>query len=311
MHHDGSGIVYVATRGSATKVASALRDHGVTADAYHGALPRRERTMVHEQFLDGHTRVVAATNAFGMGIDKPDVRFVFHFDVPGSLDAYYQEIGRAARDGRDADAKLLYDARDLGVQRFFAGGRPDPSQFDAVFGAVNRARLPASPTSVVDVAGIGRTRGLAIVDALTRAEVIARDGRGRISGVCTGDASTAVAEALEAEEARARTERSRVEMMRLYAETRWCRRAVLLGYYGDDLEPPCGRCDNCRTGLPNLADRPSRYDVGMPVVHDEWGDGVVMFVLPDTLVVLFDDFGYRTLSTELVEERELLVARSS
>jgi ATP-dependent DNA helicase RecQ len=286
MHRDGSGIVYVATRGSATKVASALRDHGVTADAYHGALPRRERTMVHEQFLDGHTRVVAATNAFGMGIDKPDVRFVFHFDVPGSLDAYYQEIGRAARDGRDADAKLLYDARDLGVQRFFAGGRPDPSQFDAVFGAVNCARLPASPTSVVDVAGIGRTRGLAIVDALTRAEVIARDERGR-------------------------TERSRVEMMRLYAETRWCRRAVLLGYYGDDLEPPCGRCDNCRTGLPNLADRPSRYDVGMPVVHDEWGDGVVMFVLPDTLVVLFDDFGYRTLSTELVEERELLVARSS
>ena len=100
-------------------------------------------------------------------------------------------------------------------------------------------------------------------------------------------------------------------MMRRYAETSWCRRAVPRGYDGDDLTPPCGRCDNCRAGLPEVSEPPSQYDVGTPVVHDEWGDGLVMLVLPDTLVVLFEDFGYRTLSIELVEERELLAARSS
>src|SRR5919201_1879495 len=88
-HRRGSGIVYVATRKSATAVANALHDRGVDAGVYHGSLARKERAGVHEAFPDGTARVVVATNAFGMGIDKPDVRFVVHHDVPGSLDAYY------------------------------------------------------------------------------------------------------------------------------------------------------------------------------------------------------------------------------
>ena len=76
-------------------------------------------------------------------------------------------------------------------------------------------------------------------------------------------------------------------MMRLYAETRWCRRAVLLGYYGDDLTPPCGRCDNCRAGLPEVSEPPSQYDVGTPVVHDEWGDGLVML---EDMLAFFDRY---------------------
>ncbi|HZU01852.1 MAG TPA: helicase-related protein, partial [Ktedonobacteraceae bacterium] len=123
----GAGIVYVATRKTATQFARLLRNHNIAAQAYHGGMPTPERHQIQEQFMQGELDVVVATTAFGMGVDKAEIRFVLHYDHPSSLEAYAQEAGRAGRDGREAYAILLYHAQTQRTQRFIARqGVPDP-----------------------------------------------------------------------------------------------------------------------------------------------------------------------------------------
>ena len=122
---EGSGIVYVRMRESAEKVAEFLRSEGVTACYYHGGLPYAERSMRQEEWLTGKTRIMVATNAFGMGIDKPDVRFVVHYSMCDSLESYYQEAGRAGRDGRRSYAVLLEAPDDAArIRRRFSSEFP-------------------------------------------------------------------------------------------------------------------------------------------------------------------------------------------
>lgn len=123
----GSALVYCATRRRAEEVASGLAQRGLAADAYHGGLTSDARRSVQDRFMDGSTRCVVATNAFGMGVDKADVRFVGHHDLPGSPEGYYQEIGRAGRDGRPSRCVLLFNHGDLHVRRFLieASNPPD------------------------------------------------------------------------------------------------------------------------------------------------------------------------------------------
>lgn len=111
-------LVYAATRKSAMRAADALRSAGIPAGAYHGGMDEPERTRVQNGFADGSLSVVCATNAFGMGIDRPDIEAVVHFELPGSLEAYYQEIGRGGRDGRRADATLLWNYVDVRTREF-------------------------------------------------------------------------------------------------------------------------------------------------------------------------------------------------
>jgi ATP-dependent DNA helicase RecQ len=301
---EGTGIVYVATRRSATSVGAALQQAGVAAETYHGALGRKQRTAVHERFLDGAIRVVVATNAFGMGIDKPDVRFVVHHDLPASLDAYYQEIGRAGRDGKPARATLLYEPGDVGLQKYWTGGATDAAVLARVLDHVARASLPVTPTSIATALDLSRRQVAGVLNSCSSAGVVRLDSRGRVTG-CEADARDALATTLEHEESRVRVERSRLEMMQAYAESSWCRRAMLLGYYGERFVPPCGRCDNCTAGAVATAE-PSEHTVGERVVHPEWDTGTVMIAAPDRVVVFFDSVGYRMLASELVRANGLL-----
>jgi ATP-dependent DNA helicase RecQ len=126
-------LVYAATRKSAERAAEALRTVGLAAEAYHAGMEEAERTRVQDGFADGSLSVVCATNAFGMGIDRPDIEAVVHFEIPGSLEAYYQEIGRGGRDGRRAEATLLWNYVDVRTREFFIEREDDPtSQSDNV-----------------------------------------------------------------------------------------------------------------------------------------------------------------------------------
>ena len=121
--NDGAGIVYAASIKQVEAIHTELTSIGVAAAKYHGRLGPRQRRENQEQFMAGEVRTIVATNAFGMGIDKPDIRFVIHYNFPGSLEAYYQEAGRAGRDGAPARCLLLYQAEDRRIHRYFIGGK--------------------------------------------------------------------------------------------------------------------------------------------------------------------------------------------
>lgn len=114
-----SGIIYAATRKQVDELYSFLDKKGIKVGRYHAGLPEKERQVMQEAFLYDEIQVIVATNAFGMGINKPDVRFVIHYAVPGNIEAYYQEIGRAGRDGLSSEAVLLYAPQDIHLQEFF------------------------------------------------------------------------------------------------------------------------------------------------------------------------------------------------
>jgi ATP-dependent DNA helicase RecQ len=313
------GLVYAATRKNTEQYAEALADRGLTARAYHAGLKAAERREVHEQFLAGDLDVVVATTAFGMGIDKPDVRFVVHTQVSDSLDSYYQEIGRAGRDGEPALALLLYRPEDLGLRSFFAAGGADEEVVRKVAAATRRHRthddgpVPASELQAeLDVSHTTLTRAVNLLEEASRVSVT-RDGELEYVDPAV-PTDTAVAEALEAAESHKRLERSRIEMMRGYAETTGCRRQLLLGYFGEELDAPCGHCDTCAAGSADevAAERAAaeqtakatghdRYGHGDQVVHREWGAGIVMRPEGDRVTVLFEQVGYKTLAHEVLD----------
>lgn len=306
---DGSGIVYAATRRHTEAAAHDLREAGVAAEHYHAGMAARERNRVQREFMDGEVRVVVATTAFGMGIDKADVRFVFHLDVAESIDAYYQEIGRAGRDGAPAAACLLYRPEDLGLRRFFAGsGRLDAEAAQQLLETVQECGEPIDVRELEDeldlsasklTSAVSRLERLGAVELLPTGEVVATPDPLDAEGVAQAAAA--------ADEAHQRLEQSRIEMMRGYAETTGCRRAYLLHYLGEGCEQPCGACDNCETGRTVVDDDAGKpFPVNAQVAHVQWGEGRIMGYKQDTVTVLFDQQGYKTLALDLVLDRQLL-----
>jgi ATP-dependent DNA helicase RecQ len=308
----GCGLVYVATRRDTLAYAAELSERGLRSAAYHGGLRAAERRGAHERFSDGTVDVVVATSAFGMGIDRPDVRFVVHASVPQTPDAYYQEIGRAGRDGAPAKAVLFYRPEDFALQRFHASASVDISLAKQV---VETVRHPGSAT----VAGLRRSLDASArtvtrtVNQLELAGVLrVRRGGVELTRQWRDTAARAAAEAaVDAAETRSRVLRTRLEMMRGYAETTRCRRQFLLGYLGEHLEAPCGRCDTCEqderpAGHRAKARADDPFPAGTAVVHQQWGAGVVMDTDVDRLTVLFEREGYRTLSAETVQVEGLL-----
>ena len=297
------GLLYVATRKDAEHYAEELTTHGLRADAYHAGMRKADRDRVHEQFLDGELDVVVATSAFGMGIDKPDVRYVVHASAPESLDSYYQQIGRAGRDGGPATIALCYRAEDLHLQRFLTAGKaPD------VLGQVARTlRDRDEPARLNELPGSPAKRTRA-VNLLEEAGAVTTTIDGRLEYLDDDrSAKDAVAASVEVAEARQKLVRSRIEMIRGYAETTDCRRRFLLGYFGERLADPCGNCDNCDAGTSTeAAPEDAEFPTGAVVRHTEWGEGTVTASDPDELTVLFEEVGYKTLAVAVVRERGLL-----
>jgi len=296
------GIVYTATRKDAESYAAALSDLGLRAACYHAGLRARARDDVHQRFLDGELDVVVATTAFGMGIDKSDVRFVIHADVPESLDAYYQEIGRAGRDGEPAATVLFYRHEDLGLRKFFTSASADPVVLERVAKLVELHDGPIDPPRLRDTAKLSPARLTTALNLLEDAGALTVDERGRIAPV--GDAPRPP-EAAEAAMRRAKereaVDRSRVELVRGYAETTGCRRQFLLGYFGEAFDPPCGACDMCASGeVEHDADVDLAWRANDRVSHESWGDGVVMRCENDRVTVLFDTVGYKTVRLDAV-----------
>ena len=315
----GPGIVYSATRKGTEQVAAGLADRGLRTQAYHAGLKKSEREDTQRAWMADELDVVVATTAFGMGIDKPDTRFVIHAEPADSVDSYYQEIGRAGRDGEPALAVLVYRQEDLGLRRFFAAGTPAEEELQQVAGLV--AAAPAAGLEDgVDVRTLREETGRAAtplardLNLLERVSAIVLDEDGAAhpadDAPTPGEAAAAARELAEHHE---KVDQSRVEMMRGYAETTECRRQFLLGYFGEQLDEPCGNCDNGTAGTAHEhaeADADTPVPVETPVEHSEWGAGAVMRLEDDRVVVLFDEVGYKTLGLAAVTEHDLLRPRA-
>jgi ATP-dependent DNA helicase RecQ len=267
-----------------------------------------DRQRIHEDFLAGRTHIVVATSAFGMGIDVPDVRFVVHASVPESLDTYYQQIGRAGRDGEPAQISLFYRPEDLSLQKFLTAHRAPEDALGEVARTLEERDDPLRPAQLKDEVEISTNCATRAVNLLEQAGAVASTEDGRLAyRDPTLPPDQAVAAAVNVADTHQRLIRSRIEMMRGYAETTGCRRQFLLGYFGEQLPNPCGSCDTCDAGTAQHRDpAASGFEVNTGVRHPEWGPGVVMSSEQDRITVLFDQVGYKTLALAAVEYNNLL-----
>ncbi|MFA7249644.1 MAG: RecQ family ATP-dependent DNA helicase [Dehalococcoidia bacterium] len=235
-----AGIVYARTRRGVEEMAQALANAGIAAEPYHAGLAAPQRSRVQRAFTVGDLPVIVATNAFGMGIDKPDVRYVVHLNMPGRLEAYYQEAGRAGRDGDPSECTLLYARADRRFQQqFIDDAHPDDAAVRETWTQWTRIADPESGRLPYDAADRAPEQFGMIVSALRDSGLLdpvalrltSFDPHARID---TASIAThrAYAEA-------------RLREMAEYAETQGCRRAVILRYFGEQATELCGSCDNC------------------------------------------------------------------
>jgi ATP-dependent DNA helicase RecQ len=302
---EGSGIVYAATRAGAQEAKDVLAAAGHSVTLYHAGLPISARRQAMESFLNGSTRIMAATVAFGMGIDKADVRWVVHADPPGSIDAYYQEIGRAGRDGKPAQAQLLYHDADLVVVRHLAvrNGVSEATVADVA----HRLADGLASNPIDHLAGAAHstrsvTLALARLVDIGAANWVA-DGGARWNELMSVPSSLQASAETSSREQEVQS--SRLEMMRRYAEHTGCRRSFLLTYFGQNYPGPCGNCDNDlqRPATPHWEEP---FPIGARVATEHWGEGTIQRYDRDEVTILFDDHGYRDLLVSTLLEKKLI-----
>lgn len=314
--HEGSGIVYGATVKAVEALYHALATAGEQVARYHGKLPASQRKESQERFMSGDARVMVATNAFGMGIDKPDTRFVIHYQLPANLEAYYQESGRAGRDGVDAKCILLYLAQDKRVQQFFlAKFVPRLTDIQAVNNALKELSQQGSEARIADLKkrahepSAGKVR--VALNVLKEAGLVrqARNSLFRLTGKAVD--THALENALQACEERLSHEKEALERMVGYAQSGFCRWRVLMTYFGDEAFDRCHGCDNCLAPpLPEIealqeetpaesvqaesGQEAESIQIGMRVTVPKYDEGEVVALAGDQVTIMFTDKEART-----------------
>jgi ATP-dependent DNA helicase RecQ len=249
----GTGILYAATIRVASELAEWLCGQGVNAGLYHGKLTKRKREETQHQFMNDEHTVMVATSAFGLGVDKPNIRFVIHYNFPQSLEAYLQEAGRAGRDGESARVTLLYRLEDKRIQSYFLGGKyPRRDESSRVVEALqaharqHRDEKGAMVTAaeLAKLADVPERRCRVIVAQLEHASIVSRR-RGRVRMLRAISDAAELDKLLCEYEERHRDDHDRLESMMRYAQGANCRVTFIRDYFGDPSGVDCGQCDNC------------------------------------------------------------------
>ena len=315
---EGTGVVYAATVKTVEALHEFFAGSGFELAKYHGRMTARERRENQDRFMAGELKAMFATNAFGLGIDKPDIRFVIHYQMPGSLEAYYQESGRAGRDGEEARCVLLFQLDDRRTQAFFLGGRhPTFDDVLSVFEALRALGAAESPAELAAVqeqaGGLAETKTRVVLSLLKELK-IARELRGGRFKLLRADVGRGELEEMARQfEEHGERDREKLERMMLYGQSVACRWKLLHDYFGEPFEEgTCGVCDNCldppaelhepseRRTVPELlparaagdgdgtaADAQPAFSVGDAVRVPEHGEGRVRVVDDDKLLVRF------------------------
>ena len=254
-----TGIIYCSTRKSVMRVFEEISRRRINAVAYHAGMTDEEREFSQNAFISRRADVVVATNAFGMGIDRSDVRFVIHFDIPGSVEAYYQEAGRAGRDGETAVCELLFNHVDLKTQEFFyEGSNPSITTIRMLYSLLCSKCNPETHELMETIDSFAENLGnggntMAVSSALSVLIHAGAISRFDIPGSNTrGTRVTDPARAFndlgidrDALQEKARRDHAKIESITRYAYSSGCRQKWILDYFGETDSAPCGHCDQC------------------------------------------------------------------
>jgi ATP-dependent DNA helicase RecQ len=249
---DGTGIIYSATTRAVEELTAFLNAAGVPAGSYHGRLSARRRADAQDRFMADEFKALVATNAFGLGIDKPDIRFVLHYHLPGTTEAFYQEFGRAGRDGDRACGALLYDPEDRKLLRFFqARSYPNGDDLNNAHHTLKLLHQRPQPPTLAEILAISplsASRMKVCLSLFTARGIVRYETGGRYRLLCPDMTRDELARAGHSYRDREERDLRKHQEMVGYAEGRGCRWQTLLVYFGGEGLPDerCGHCDHCQ-----------------------------------------------------------------
>jgi ATP-dependent DNA helicase RecQ len=240
---EGTGIIYTATRHATKVVATFLQQQGIAAEYYHADREDSEKQDIEQRFMDNQYKVLCATNALGMGIDKKDVRFIIHYHIPASPIHYYQEIGRAGRDGLTSWCTLLYDPRDLAIQKhFIAQSRPESARYRNILTLLQTSHQGLGEREIIQETGYSQHITRIILAHLVDQHCITYDARQHLF---TSQPHARSFDLTAYEQAR-NTRLEELHAMQHYTQLNACYMRYLISYLGDPFPHPCGRCRYCK-----------------------------------------------------------------